>query len=172
MKREFNKYIKSLDEQELAKELKKLYDKFELVRKYYEMELGQNTDKVLEEYKKKIRKEYFPTRGYGQARSSVSRKVVAEFRKVSVHDADIAEILMYRVEVMMEFTMAYGDIDEAFYNSLCSGFNQACKMIVKQALQEQYRKRALALVHTSDNFGWGVYDYLLSEYNHFFGEEG
>ena len=136
MKREFNKYLKSLDKDGLTKELKKLYDKFDLVRKYYEIELSQNSDDVLKEYKLKLKKEYFPARGYGSARSGASRKIISEFKKVSVHQSDVVELLLYRTEMMLEYTLAYGDIDMAFYNSLCSSFSQACKIITKEVLQK------------------------------------
>jgi len=114
MKKELNKYLSSLSEKELIKEVKKLYDKFGDVKKYYEMELGDNSEKILAEYKAKIKKEYFPTRGYGRARNSVSRKVVLDFKKIAIHQKDVVELLLYRVEMMLKFTNAYGDIDEPF----------------------------------------------------------
>lgn len=168
MKKDFNRYLKSLDAKSLSNELKKLYDKFDLVRKYYEIELGQNSDAIVKEYKHKIKKEYFPTRGYGAARSSVSKKIISEFRKVSVHNSDVVELLLYRTEMMLEYTLAYGDIDEAFYNSLCSSFSQACKIISKDALQEYYRDYCLRLISMSEGFGWGVYYDLSEEYKQCF----
>ena len=168
MKREFNKYLKSLDKDELTKELKKLYDKFELVRKYYAMELSENSDNVVEEYKKKIKKEYFPAKGYGAARNSASKKIISEFRKVSVHNSDIVELLLYRTEMMLEYTLAYGDIDEAFYNSLCSSYSQACKLISKEKLQGYYKDYCLKLISMSENFGWGVYYNLSAEFDNCF----
>ena len=81
MKREFTKYIKSLDKTGLYKELQKLYSKIPEVAKYYEMDLSPNTDKIVAEYKKKLKNEYFPTRGYGKARNGISRRIVLNFKK-------------------------------------------------------------------------------------------
>lgn len=164
MKKDFNKYIKSLDEEGLTKELKTLYDKFPLIRKYYKTELSEDSSAVLAEYKAKLKKEYFPTRGYGKASSGNSRKVVTEFKKVSTHSSDLVELWLYRTEMMLEYTLAYGDIDEPFYNSLYTGFAEACKLIGKEALHKHYQDDCLKLVNMSEELGWGVYDDLYGEY--------
>jgi hypothetical protein len=157
MKREFNKYLKSLSEKELVKELQKVYSKFEPVRKYYQLELSDNSEAILSEFKAKIKKEYFPSRGYGRARNSVSRKVITDFKKISVHKKDLVELLLYRAEMMLEFTSNYGDIDQPFYNSLGSSFEEACKLIKKEKLETHYKIYCRELVGKSYNFGWGIY---------------
>jgi len=170
MKRELNKYLSSLSEKELIKEVKKLYDKFPDVKKYYEMELGDNSEKILAEYKAKIEKEYFPKRGYGQARSSVSRKVVSNFKRISVHQKDVIELQLYRTEMMIKFTDTYGDIDEAFYNSLESSFAQACELIEEEKLIPYFKDYCKDLIGKTEDFGWGV-PYTLSEiYDEYIGE--
>ncbi|MEM1135419.1 MAG: DUF6155 family protein [Bacteroidota bacterium] len=168
IKSELNKYLKEMDNKELIQEINKLYSKFSEVKKYYEMELTGDTTAIVEEYKTKIKKEYFPTRGYGQARNSVSRKIVNDFKKISVFDKDIIDLLLYRVEIMLDFTMAYGDIDEAFYSSLESSFEEAMKLIAKEKLQDDYEKQCKAFIKVSYNFGWGVYDNLTYLYQEYF----
>ena len=54
MKRELKKYLNSLEEKELINEIVKLYDKFKLVKQYYELELGNDSSKLLDEFKEKI----------------------------------------------------------------------------------------------------------------------
>ena len=167
MKREFNKYLKSLSEKELIKELQKLYTKFEPVRKYYQLELSDNTEAIVKEFKAKIKKEYFPPRGYGQARSSVSRKVITEFKKISIHPKDVVELLFYRSEMMLEFSLSYGDMEEAYYNSIYSSFKEACKLIAKEKLEQYYLQYCREFIVRSDQVGWGLsYDlaYLFREH--------
>jgi hypothetical protein len=168
MKKDFNKYVKSLDEKGLAKELKMLYDKFELVRKYYKAELSEDANSILAEYKLKLKKEYFPTRGYGKASSGTSRKVVIEFKKIATHSSDVVELWLYRTEMMLEYTLTYGDIDEHFYNSLYTGFAEACKLISKEALHKHYQDDCLKLINMSEELGWGVPDDLHSAYMEYF----
>ena len=167
MKKELNKYLDSLSEKELIQEVKKLYDKFEVVRQHYEMELGNDSGKLLADFKDRIKKEYFPSRGFGHARSSVSRKIISDFKKIAVHKKDVVELLLYRVEMMIDFTSEYGDIDEPFYNSLGSGFAEACKLIRKEKLEPYFKIYCRKLVERCDNFGWGVYDDLDHTYREY-----
>lgn len=160
MKRELNKYLNSLSEKELIREVKKLFDRFPAVQDFYAMELAADTSKILDEYKKKIQKEYMPVRGYGRASSSASLKIIRDFKKISIHAKDVVELLLYRTEMMIEFSKAYGDINEAFYNSLASSFAQACKLISKEKLEKEFRTHCQTLVGDTYDFGWGVYDEL------------
>lgn len=169
MKKELNKYLASLSEKELIQEVKKLYDKFEPVRQYYAMELSADSEKVLADFKARIKKEYFPNRGFGRASSSASRKVVSDFKKIAVHKKDVVELLLYRTEMMIDFTAAYGDIDEAFYNSLGSGFAEACKLIKREKLETYFRPLCQELISKSYDFGWGVYDELKGTYREYLG---
>lgn len=57
IKTELNRFLKELNRTELEKEIKKLYSKFDEVKKYYELELGQDTSKILNEFRdRKTRK--------------------------------------------------------------------------------------------------------------------
>lgn len=168
MKRELTKYLNTLDQKELIKEIKKLYDKFEPVQQYYELELSDNSKKVLEEFKEKIKKEYFPKRGFPKARNNVSRKIVNDFKKIAVHKKDIVELWLYRTKMMIEFTQEFGDIDEPFYNSLSSGFEQACKIIRKEQLQPYYRSSCQDLVSQTYNIGWGLSFEMKDIYQRYF----
>lgn len=169
MKRAFNKYLKSLTEKELIKELQKLYTKFDNVKQYYQLELGTDSKAVLDQFKARIKKEYFPSRGYGAARNSVSRKVITEFKKISIHPKDIVELLLYRVEMMLEFTLSYGDMDEPFYNSLFSSFAEACKRIKKEQLEVHYKVHCATLVDKASPLGWGIYFDLRDKFKECFG---
>jgi len=167
VKLELNKYLAELNKKELEAEVKKLYSKFSNVKQYYEMELAQDTTAVLEEFKEQIRKEYFPKRGFGRARSGVSRKVVNDFKKIAVFKSDVIELILFRVEMMIDFTAEYGDIDEPFYNSLDSSFEEACKLINKEKLENHYREKCQKLLDSTYDFGWGVhegFEYIFEKY--------
>jgi hypothetical protein len=171
MKRELTKYLKSLDEKGLYKEVQMLYSKIPEVAKYYEMEFSPNTDKIVADYKKKLEKEYFPSRGFGKARNGVSRKIVTDFKKISIYPSDEIDLWLYRTEMMAQFTVDYGDMDETFYNSLLSGFETACKLIEKEKLEKQFQSRCYDIVHNVyDRVGWGLDDDLKVVYEDYFGE--
>lgn len=166
-KKELSKFLKQATKAELEKEIKKLYDKFELVKQYYQLELAEDTTVIVDEFKAKLRKEYFPSRGYGRGRNSVSRKVVSDFKKIAVFKKDVIDLLLYRVEVMLEYTNAYGDIDEAFYNSLTRSFDEACKLIQKEQLKAAYKIYCEELINEARNFGWGCSDAMNYSYQQY-----
>lgn len=70
MKQQFNSYLKSLSSSELIKELQNLYKKFEPVRTFYTLRLNENNDQIITQLKEKIRKEYYPSKGFGKARNN------------------------------------------------------------------------------------------------------
>lgn len=168
-KSELSKYLKQSTKAELEKEVKKLYDKFKEVKQYYEIEFSTDTTDILETYKQKIYKEYFPSGRYGKGRNNVSRKVVTDFKRISIFQKDVIELLLYRVEVMLKFTNTYGDIDEAFYNSLARSYDEACKLTKKEKLEAEFKIECSDLIDKASNFGWGVHDALTYSYEEHFG---
>ncbi|MFP4090551.1 MAG: DUF6155 family protein [Cyclobacteriaceae bacterium] len=166
-KRELNKYLESLDKKALQAEIKKLYSRLPSVKQYYELELSGDTNAQVEEVKAKIKKEYFPSRGFGKARNAVSKRYISEFRRISIFKKDVIDLLLYRCEMMIDFTLAYGDIDEPFYNSLASSYEDACKLIRKEKLVDEYQPYCEELMNKVFGLGWGVYDdlhYIFTEY--------
>ena len=99
----------------------------------------------------------------------ISRKIVLDFKKISVHQADLIDLWLYRTEMMIKYTMSYGDIDEAFYNSLATGFEAACKLIQQEQLEEHYLIYCKELITPLADIGWGVYDDCYTDYNSYFG---
>lgn len=170
IKTELNKFLKEMSKKDLENEVKKLYNKFKEVKKYYEVEFCEDTAEILNEYKQKIRKEYFPTRGFGKARNRESRKMVNDFKKISIFQKDVVELLLYRVETMIDFTNEYGDINEAFYNSLESSFEEACKLIKAEKLEKEYGEECRRLMNETYHFGWGLYDGMRYIYKTYFSE--
>jgi hypothetical protein len=169
IKRDLNKYLDSLDKKALQAEIKKLYSRLPSVKQYYELELSGDTTAKVEQVKAKIKDEYFPSRGFGKARNAVSKKYISEFRRISVFKKDIIDLLLYRCEMMIDFTLAYGDIDEPFYNSLATSYQDACKLIRKEKLVDEYQPYCEELMHKVSDLGWGIYDdlhYIYSEYIH------
>ena len=166
VKSELNKYLKEMSRTELEKEVKKLYSKFKEVKQYYELEFATDTTKIVNEYKAKIKKEYFSSRGgYGKARNGVSRKIVNDFKKISIFKKDVIDLLLYRAEVMIEYSkITYGDLGDSFYNSLESCFAEACKLINEEQLHDEYKSKCEDLVDETYNIGWGMYDRLYDIY--------
>ncbi len=164
-KRELSKFLKQSSKAELEKEVKKLYDKFSEVKKFYEIEFTTDTTKIVKEYKKKLYKAYFTTRGApGKGSSNTSRKIITDFKKISIFPKDVIELLLYRVELMMDFA-SYGDLNEAFYNSLTRSFDEACQLIAGERLEEVFKNKCERLMQDAYSVGWGVYGAMEYSYS-------
>ena len=159
-KKDLNKFLKTATKSELEKEIKKLYDKFPVVEEFYAMKLSPATETVLKKYKNRLHKIYFPARGFAKPPNSKSRKVINDFKKIATSRSNIIELILYRVEMMLLFSDERGDLGEAYYNSLTRSFDEACRMIAKERLTEDFRTYGEELVQMSNSVGWGVTEAL------------
>lgn len=169
MKREFIKYINALDEEDLVKELQKLYTKFPTIKKYYAMELSPSTDKIVAQYKTKIKKVYFkPNGGFGRAKSSVSRKIIAEFKRVAIHQSDVIELWVYRTEMMTKYVVGRNYYSETFFKSIAISYETTCKLIAKEKMETEFEPRCHEIIDSVSDF-WGLPEELQWIYEQYFG---
>ena len=162
-RKELTKYLNQLSKEELIKEVEKLNSKFANVKEYYESELSEDNSALIAKYKKAIKKEFFPSDKSGvscEARSSVLRKIISDFSKISVFEVDLIELILYRVEMAIEYTAEYGDVDEQFYTSAENYFAKACVLIAKNKMENTYEERCMKMIYKTRDFGWGFYNTL------------
>ncbi len=109
------KYLKTCSQEELIAEISALYKGIPAIKDYYQVKLNPQSElQVAEKYKKIIKNEFFPTRGFGKSRLSVARKAVNDYKKLTASAASVADIMGFYVEQGVLFTNAYGDINEPF----------------------------------------------------------
>jgi hypothetical protein len=101
----------------------------------------------------------------------VARKAVSDYKKVSASKFGVADVMLYYVETGVQFTNTYGDIDEAFYNSMESMYERAVKYIVQHGMLRQFEERCRRIVTDTSGIGWGFHDGLSDIYEeHFKGD--
>jgi hypothetical protein len=116
----------------------------------------------LEAYKKRIRNA-ISTNHTRPLRLGEARKAVNEFKKASGQLEETLELMLYYVECGNDFTLAFGDITESFYNSLESMFNGIVQTLIKQkdaALAQAWLPKLEREYKRVSDFGWGYADYL------------
>ncbi len=154
-------YLKNSTKEDLIKEIYRLIKRFPEVKKYYKSCFNQNQEqKVLEEYKKRVRHEFFPTRGFGKCRLLIARKTVSEYKRINSNVSNLIDLMLCYVENGVRFTLEYGDINEAFYNSMEGMFDDVLQLITKNRLHEQFLRRCQKILHNTDDLGWGFPDNL------------
>ena len=76
--------------------------------------------------------------------------------------------MLYYVEIGVKYTVEYGDINEAFYNSMDSMYSGAVKYIDQHGMQEQFEERCRKIVEDTSDIGWGFHDGLGDIYASYF----
>lgn len=158
------KHLHALTHDELVDEVLKLAKRFSEVKMYFDMELGDPTQQnaIVDSVKQKIKKQFFPTRGYGDPKAAEIRKLISEFRKVSVFPFDVVDVLLFRVEQAVAFTNAYGDISDAFYTSTERAYEDALKLIRTHNLKDHFLARCTIIRQQTAHIGWGFADQIKS----------
>lgn len=157
--REVKSELIKLDKNTLIKHISELYKKHKPVKEYFDFYINPNENEILQQYKEKVSKGFFPKRGY-ELRLSVSRKAINDFKKLGTSQESIADLLLHFTECGVEFTNLYGDIDESFYTRLENSYAKALVLMDKNGVLEKFKTRALKIVDDTENIGWGFHDYL------------
>jgi len=62
----------------------------------------------------------------------------------------------------------FGDIDEAFYNSMKSTFAAALKFMYKERSLAIFEQRAINILRSTQDTGWGFHDTLSDIFYQFY----
>ncbi len=167
---EFKKFVTSLNEEELRAELHKLFQKLSQVQEFYAQELMSETERkgMLQEYKTKIYNHYWTRTGNPKnAKNMEIKRVLSDFEKISVSPYDLVDLLLYRVEIMTDYANQFGGAPEAAYNSSCTSFQKAVKLMAEHKLHAHFRDRC-EKVFKANNLDWWYIDNLQETYREYF----
>ena len=126
------------------------------------LQIGDPRD-LSEPYRRKIRNEFNPDRGFPKLNLKIARKALNDFKKASADPRAVADLMIYYVEQGVQCTLQYGDIDEGFYSSLESVFTDAIEVITKTGkvkIIAEFYPRLERIVRDTLGIGWGFHDYL------------
>ncbi|MFA6561447.1 MAG: hypothetical protein WCV00_06015 [Verrucomicrobiia bacterium] len=117
---------------------------------------------VLEKYRAKIVEQFYPRRGFGKLKLGEARKAIRDYRKASGDVTGTIDLMLTYVENGTEFTREFGDINEAYYNSMESVLDEMVKLLLKEGagLYPRFRARILHMETHTGYLGWGYGDYL------------
>jgi len=141
------------------------YKVSEQVKEYITVKYGdQDTiEQVFETYKNKIRDVFFPRSMSAQFKIGEAKKIVNYFKKLCSDEKLVIDLMLYYVEMGVEFTNTYGDINESFYNSVEGMYQSVVDSINKDKNSKIFnilRKRLKAVVNDTRGIGWGFHDNL------------
>jgi hypothetical protein len=76
--------------------------------------------------------------------------------------------MLFYVETGVKFTGEFGDMNEAFYNSMESTYANALKIIYKERLTDIFRERSIQILDDTQDMGWGFHDSLSEIFYRFY----
>ena len=153
-KRVLKKYIAELKKRDLEAQIMDLYDRFPVVKEYYDFIFNPKEDKMVQVAKAKISNEYFPVkRRRPKARRSVAQKYIKHFIKLGVDAHLTADLMLYNLEVAQTFEEAK-NVQDAFYKSMLNSFTEAVHFVSVNGLLNDFKERIVKVYAVTQDKNW------------------
>ena len=165
---QIKKQLANLEAKELLDIIGDLYKLNQANKVFLISRLGPgNVEELTEPYRRAIKREFNPDRGYPRINVGAARKALNDFKKSSADPVAVADLMIFYVEQGVICTNNYGDIDERFYSSLESVYADAVALLRQlgsHELIEQFRPRLKRIMSDTSGIGWGFHDELTDIY--------
>jgi len=154
-KRDLKKYLKTLKRAQLEEQVLELYDKFKPIKVYYNFVFNPKEDKLMEEAKMKIYKEYFPmSRRKPKKRRSVAQKLIKEFITLGVNPNLIADVMFYNLEIASTYNSEKPHTQDSFYTSMFNSFESAMTFISENGMFPDMKGRIIKFLGEVEDQQW------------------
>ncbi len=154
-KRDLKKYLNGLDKEHLEEQVLDLYGRFKNVKEFYDFAFNPREEKLMEQAKFAISKEYFPINSRRpKARRSVAQKQIRHFKTLGVDPSLLADLMLYNLEVAQSFSSERYIKGEVFYKSCLKSFEEAIQFITDNGLVLEFKSRALKIADESYRQNW------------------
>ncbi len=154
-KRALVKYLQSLKKDELETQVLELYDKFLPVRTYYNFVFNPKEDKLIDEAKLKVLKEYFPqTKRKPKARRSTAQKAIKHFITLELDPSLLVDFMLFNIETAMRFNVRKEVKQEAFFKSIYNSFVEASEFVLRNGLKGVYWERLNKILEEAEAQNW------------------
>lgn len=153
-KRALKKYLSDLPKEELATQLLDLYERFPIVKEYYDFVFNPKEDQLIQEAKAKISNEYFPLkRKRPKARRSIAQKRIKHFITLGVDAPLVADVMLYNLEIAQAFSIGR-NLPDAFFKSMLNSYQQAIQYIALNGLNHEFKERILNVYQDTQEQHW------------------
>ncbi len=169
--RELRKYFERKPDTILVNEIVTLFKIFPEVKEYYQVKLSDTGGSdALDKYKKIIRHEIFPERGFGKLQLPNIIKAIKDYKKVSSSLEGQLDLMLFFIELGTQFIHEFGDIDEDFYDYMETNYEDACKLVAKEHLRDEWYDRFQQIVRDTEDTGYGFGDNIDFYFEKYFEE--
>ena len=162
--KQLKKELMQLQQNELIELVTNLYKKSKKVEEIVNAKfIGKDyVSELLEDYKGKMYDIFFPNKLTTLPSLKAAKKLISDFKVVGDEIA-VLDLMLYYVECGNDFTNTFGDINESFYDSLCSVYEKFVDRLNLQSSDFAYLRfepRINNLINSSSHIGWGYGDYI------------
>ncbi|MCU4156853.1 hypothetical protein J1N10_12770 [Carboxylicivirga sp. A043] len=141
-KRDLKLYLHELDKKQLEDQIIDLYTRFKEVKEYYDFAFNPKENKLMEECKLKISKEYFPVSGRkAKMRRSVAQKYIRHFIRLGVEPSLVADVMFYHIEIAQTYTSEQFIKHESFYKAMLKAFEEALQYVNEHGIRNEFTDR-------------------------------
>ncbi len=154
-KRALKSYLGELTKKQLQEQVLDLYTRFKPVKTYYNFVFNPKEEKLLEDAKFKISKEYFPVNTRKpKTRRSVAHKIIKHYIQLGVDPFVLADVMLFNIEVAQKYTAEKLIKQDSFYASMHKSFTEAISYIESNGMQPDFQFRIAKVVKTADEQDW------------------
>lgn len=157
---DLKKELKKLDKDQLIDLVADLYKKNKSVKEFFDFYVNPDERELFNKYRDKILEAFYPKRGFTYKLKD-GKQAISDFKKFGTSPDLLAELMLFYVETGVSFTNDFGDINEAFYNSLATVFFDSLTLIKKENLLDKFEEKVEKVVEETSGIGWGFHDFLV-----------
>lgn len=164
-KRALKSYLGELTKKQLQEQVLDLYTRFKPVKTYYNFVFNPKEEKLLDDARFKISKEYFPVNTRKpKTRRSVAHKIIKHYIQLGVDAFVIADVMLFNIEIAQKFTANKLINQDSFYSSMLKSFNEVVDYTEEHGIQSDFSERFLNIVKATEEQKWvnseGFYNVL------------
>jgi hypothetical protein len=154
-KKDLKLYLHELDKEQLQEQIIDLYSRFKEVKEFYDFAFNPKENKLMEECKFNISKEYFPlNKRKAKMRRSVAQKYIRHFKRLGVEYSLVADIMLYQIEVAQSYTSENFIKQEAFYKAMLKSYTEAIEYVDEHGIRKEFTDRILRIADLACEQNW------------------
>ena len=154
-KRALKKYLTELSKPEIEEQIVELYGRLKEVKEFYNFVFNPKEDKLIDEAKFKIKKEYFPVgKRKPKKRRSIAQKLIKNFIKLGVEPIKIADLMLYTIEIAVSYNAQKEITQEAFYKSMLKSFKDALIYSNTNGFENDFKNRFEQIADATSDQNW------------------
>lgn len=157
-KRDLQNYLKNLTRKQLNEQLLDLYDRFKDVKVYYDFAFNPQEDKLIDDFKTRVGKEYFPQgKRKPKMRRSVAQKLIKHFITIELEPSLLLDAMLFNIETAQAYTYHRTINQESFYKSMLNSLIQAVNHAKYHGLFTDSEYRFIRIIQNAEEQKWPNY---------------